>query len=117
MDRSLGVGLTLVDYFSIVPVASVVQGIPIAPAGWGIGEAVYGTLIGKFGALALPGIPESEQMMRTRGVALSVLHRTHVVTWSLLGGVFMLIHRHKPTISLQKDPWADTQTKPPGDQP
>jgi len=117
MDRSLGVGLALTDYFFIVPVASVVQGIPIAPAGWGIGEAVYGTLIGKFGAVALPGVPEAEQMMRTRGVALSILHRAHIVAWSLLGGVFMLIHRHKPTTSLPKAPWAEAQTKPPEDQP
>jgi uncharacterized protein (TIRG00374 family) len=117
MDRSLGVGLALTDYFFIVPVASVVQGIPIAPAGWGIGEAVYGTLIGKFGAVALPGVPEAEQMMRTRGVALSILHRSHIVAWSLLGGVFMLIHRHKPTTSLPTTPWAEAQTKPPEDRP
>jgi hypothetical protein len=117
MDRSLGVGITLTDYFFIVPVASVVQGVPIAPAGWGIGEAAYGALIGKFGAMALPGVPEAEQMMRTRGVALSVLHRTHIVAWSLLGGIFMLIHRHKPATSLPNNSGTATQTKPPKDQP
>jgi len=117
MDRSLGFGLSLTDYFFIVPVASVVQGIPIAPAGWGVGEAAYGALIGKFGAVTLPGVPEAEQIMRTRGVALSVLHRTHVVAWSMLGGAFMLIHRHKPTTTLPNDPRADAQTKPPEDQP
>jgi glucose uptake protein GlcU len=31
--------------------------------------------------------------MRTRGVALSVLHRIHVVAWSLLGGIFMLTEK------------------------
>jgi hypothetical protein len=113
MDRSLGVGLALADYFFIVPVASVVQGIPIAPAGWGIGEAAYGALIGKFGAAALPGVPEAEQIMRTRGVALSVLHRTHVVAWSLLGGVFMLTYRRKLTAPLANNPWADTRKNPP----
>ena len=103
MDRSLGVGLALTDYFFIVPVASVVQGVPIAPAGWGIGEAAYGALIGKFGAAALPGVPEAEQIMRTRGVALSVLYRTHIAAWSLLGGIFILIHRRKQTATLQGD--------------
>jgi uncharacterized protein (TIRG00374 family) len=117
MDRSLGVGLTLADYFFIVPVASVVQGIPIAPAGWGIGEAAYGALIGKFGAVALPGVPEAEQMMRTRGVVLSVLHRTHIAAWSLLGGIFMLIHRHKPTTPLPNIPRANAQIKSSEDQP
>ncbi|MBR03177.1 MAG: hypothetical protein CL394_07620, partial [Acidiferrobacteraceae bacterium] len=50
-------------------------------------------LIGKFGAATLPGVPGAEQLMRTRGVALSVLHRTHVAVWSLLGGLFVLIDR------------------------
>ena len=93
MSEALGVGITIADLFFIVPVASVIQGIPIAPAGWGIGEAAYGTLIGKFGASALPGVPDAEQVMRTRGVALSVLHRVHVALWSLIGGLAMLIDR------------------------
>lgn len=94
MDRALGVGLGIADYFFIVPVAAVIQGIPIAPAGWGIGEAAYGALIGKFGAATLPGIPNAEEVMRTRGVALSVLHRVHVAAWSLLGGLAILIDRN-----------------------
>lgn len=93
MSEALGVGITLADLFFIVPVASVIQGIPIAPAGWGIGEAAYGALIGKFGASALAGVPDAEQIMRTRGVALSVLHRVHVAIWSLIGGLAMLIDR------------------------
>ena len=93
MSEALGVGISITDLFFIVPVASVIQGIPIAPAGWGIGEAAYGTLIGKFGASALPGVPDAEQVMRTRGVALSVLHRVHVAIWSLIGGIAMLIDR------------------------
>ena len=95
MDRALGVGLSLTDYFVIVPVAAVAQAIPIAPAGWGIGEAAYGALIGKFGAAALPGVTDAEQMMRTRGVALSVLHRTQTVIWSLAGGVLLLLDRQR----------------------
>ena len=93
MSEALGVGVSVADLFFIVPVASVIQGIPIAPAGWGIGEAAYGTLIGKFGASALPGVPDAEQVMRTRGVALSVLHRVHIALWSLIGGIAMLIDR------------------------
>ena len=94
MSQALGVGISLTDLFFIVPVATVIQGIPIAPAGWGIGEAAYGALIGKFGAATLPGIPDAEQVMRTRGVALSVLHRVHVAAWSLLGGLAVLVDRN-----------------------
>ena len=93
MDKALGVGLPLEDYFFIVPIAAVVQGIPIAPAGWGIGEAAYGALIGKLGAGTLIDTPDAEQIMRTRGVALSVVHRVHVAIWSLLGGALVLIYR------------------------
>ncbi len=93
MAESLGVGIGLADLFFIVPVASVVQGVPIAPAGWGIGEAAYGFLIGKFGAANLGGVAGAEEIMRTRGVALSVLHRIHVAAWSLLGGLFMLTEK------------------------
>ncbi|XXK21400.1 lysylphosphatidylglycerol synthase transmembrane domain-containing protein [Arenicellales bacterium nBUS_48] len=95
MSESLGVGVSLKDLFFIVPVASIIQGIPIAPAGWGIGEAAYGALIGKFGAVSLPDTVDAEQIMRTRGVALSILHRIHVVAWSLLGGLLVLLDRKR----------------------
>ena len=109
MSQALGVGIALTDLFFIVPVASVIQGIPIAPAGWGIGEAAYGALIGKFGAATLPGIPDAEQVMRTRGVALSVLHRVHVAVWSLLGGLAVLVDRNAhPEDDSTKDNPADS---------
>lgn len=95
MSESLGVGISLADLFFIVPVASVIQGIPIAPAGWGIGEAAYGALIGKFGAVTMPQIPDAEQIMRTRGVALSVIHRVQGAMWSLLGGLAIMIDRRE----------------------
>ena len=90
MAQAIGVGLPWIDYLSIVPAAMVVQAIPIMPGGWGIGELAYGTLIAEFGAETLPGVPDAEQIMRTRGVALSVVHRIHVIAWSLLGGLLML---------------------------
>lgn len=104
MSESLGVGISLKDLFFIVPVASVIQGIPIAPAGWGIGEAAYGALIGKFGAVSLPATVDAEQIMRTRGVALSILHRIHVVAWSLLGGLLVLLDRKREFENPPKTP-------------
>jgi uncharacterized protein (TIRG00374 family) len=93
MAQAIGVGLPWIDYLSIVPAAMVVQAIPLMPGGWGIGELAYGTLIAEFGMQALPGVPDAEQIMRTRGVALSVVHRIHVIAWSLLGGLLMLWDR------------------------
>jgi hypothetical protein len=85
----------LTDYFIICPIVFVLQGIPIAPAGWGIGEALFGGLIGKFGAANLGGLVGVEAMMRTRGVAVSILYRSQVALWSLLGGLFTLIERRR----------------------
>ncbi len=112
MDRALGIGLSLTDYFVIVPVAAMAQAIPLLPGGWGVGEIAYGTLIGKFGAAALPGVADAEQMMRTRGVALSVLHRTHIMIWSLVGGVLLLVdrQRHPSNRNLDFDSDDDDQT-------
>ncbi len=93
MAQAIGVGLPWTDYLSIVPAAMVVQAIPLMPGGWGIGELAYGTLIAEFGVETLPGVPDAEQIMRTRGVALSVVHRIHVMAWSLLGGLLMLWDR------------------------
>ena len=93
MAQAIGVGLPWIDYLSIVPAAMIVQAIPGLPGGWGIGELAYGTLIAEFGAETLPGVPDAEQIMRTRGVALSVVHRIHVIAWSLLGGLLMLWDR------------------------
>ena len=99
MAQAIGVGLPWTDYLTIVPAAMVVQAVPIMPAGWGIGELAYGTLIAEFGAETLLDVPDAEQIMRTRGVALSVVHRIHVIAWSLLGGLLMLwdrqLHRKK----------------------
>jgi uncharacterized protein (TIRG00374 family) len=103
MDRALGVGLDIEDYFIICPVVFVLQGIPIAPAGWGIGEFLFGGLIGKFGAASLGGVAGAEGIMRTRGVALSILYRMQVAIWSLLGGLFAVIERRRrPTIVNQE---------------
>lgn len=90
IDRALGVGLAVTDYFVIVPLITIASAVPITPNGWGVGEALYGTLVGKLGAVYLPDVPNAEQIMRTRGVALSVLHRIQLVLWSLLGGLFLL---------------------------
>jgi len=34
-------------------------------------------------------------MMRTRGVAVSILFRSQAALWSLLGGLFTLIERRR----------------------
>jgi uncharacterized membrane protein YbhN (UPF0104 family) len=70
--------VSLAQYFVIVPVASMVSAIPIAPAGWGLGEAIYQYLFelaGASGAL---------------GVAVSVTFRLTQMLVGCAGGLFLL---------------------------
>lgn len=81
LGRAYGVRaeeVSLAQYFVIVPVASMVTALPIAPAGWGLGEAIYQylfELVGASGAL---------------GVAVSVTFRLTQMLIGCAGGLFLL---------------------------
>ena len=70
--------LDLLDYVIVVSVGNTVSALPIAPGGWGVGEAAYGYLYTRLGAAA------------TLGVATSVGYRLCNMVIGLLGGVFLL---------------------------
>ncbi|HJO26368.1 MAG TPA: lysylphosphatidylglycerol synthase transmembrane domain-containing protein [Planctomycetota bacterium] len=56
IGAALGLGVALAGYFQIVPISETLQALPISPAGWGVGEAVYTVLFkeaGETAALAL----------------------------------------------------------------
>jgi len=97
MGKALDIGVPTFDYFVLIPVINIVSAIPIAPNGWGIGEKLYHTLFGTYCAQYLAGVPDAADVMGTRGVALSVLYRLHLMLWSLLGGLFVLLEKDKVT--------------------
>ncbi len=101
VGEALGVGMPPLEYFVLVPMITILSAFPIGPNGWGVGEALYKTLFGKFGAPHLVDVakPTAEFIMGTRGVALSVLYRVHLTLWSLVGGVLVLFERDKVTRS------------------
>jgi len=70
--------VNLLEYFALVPIANIVSSIPIAPSGWGVGEAVYIYLFTLVGASA------------SLGVAVSVSFRLCQLLLGLLGGLFLL---------------------------
>ncbi|MEO0481693.1 MAG: lysylphosphatidylglycerol synthase transmembrane domain-containing protein [Planctomycetota bacterium] len=96
MGEALGVGLDPIDYFAIMPVVLMGSAVPILPAGWGVGELLTGEMFARFGAGSLAGpVADPEAVMRTRGVALSVLYRVHLTVWSLVGGLMLLLDKNR----------------------
>lgn len=90
IGHGLKTGLPDPEYFVLVPIINIVSAIPIAPNGWGVGEALYANLFARYGALYLPGVADAEQVMRTRGVAVSLLFRVCTTIISLVGGLVLL---------------------------
>lgn len=74
------------DYFVVVPVANIVSALPLAPGGWGLGEAAYGVLFKMIGASA------------TLGVAISVVFRLIQLGFGLVGGLFLLLPGAKDAV-------------------
>jgi len=93
--RAIGVGMPAYEYFVLVPVIIIVSAIPIAPNGWGIGEALYAKLFGTYGAVYLPDTPNANLVMSTRGIALSILYRIVFTALSMLGGLVLLFEKQR----------------------
>ncbi len=94
---ALGVGMPVVEYFVLIPIINIVSAVPLGPNGWGVGEWLYGSLFGAYGARHLTGVYDAARVMATRAVALSVLYRIHLSMWSLVGGVLMLFEKDRVT--------------------
>jgi uncharacterized membrane protein YbhN (UPF0104 family) len=93
IGQSVQASLSPMDTFVIFPVVQTLSAIPIAPAGWGIGESLYGTFFEWFGSSF------------TMGVAVSVLFRvTTQIGFGLVGGiVWMFSDRYKKHVHLIKE--------------
>ena len=92
---AIGVGIPPHEYFVLVPVITIVSAIPIAPNGWGIGEALYAKLFGDYGAVYLAGTPNASLVMSTRGIAVSILYRIVFTGLSLVGGLVLLFEKQR----------------------
>lgn len=68
----------VLDYFALVPVATMVSSLPLAPGGWGVGEAIFGYLYSLMGAGA------------ALGVAVSISFRIVQILLGLAGGLYLL---------------------------
>jgi glycosyltransferase 2 family protein len=76
LGRALSAPISLADDFVIFPVVQTISAIPVAPAGWGLGETLYGKSFALFGSTF------------TLGVAVSILFRlTTQLGFGLIGGI------------------------------
>lgn len=93
--HAVGVGIPSSEYFVLVPVIIIVSAIPIAPNGWGIGEALYAKLFGEYGAVYIADTPNAQLVMATRGIAVSILYRIVLSAISLLGGLVLMFEKQR----------------------
>jgi glycosyltransferase 2 family protein len=76
---SLGIDV----YCSTVPIIMIIQSLPIAPAGIGVGETAFQYFFGGVG------------VAKADAVALSLTYRFTAMFTSLLGGIFLVLDRKK----------------------
>lgn len=87
---ALGARLAPLDAAVVFPVVQTASALPLAPAGWGVGETLYGYFFARYGA----GF--------TLGVAVSVLFRlASQVGWGLVGGALWIAGRHRHNEEMQ----------------
>jgi glycosyltransferase 2 family protein len=79
LGRAFGDTVPTLDYFAAVPIANIATALPLSPGGWGFGEAVFGTLWEMLGGSA------------SLGIATSVTFRLLLLSFGLVGGLFLLI--------------------------
>jgi glycosyltransferase 2 family protein len=81
VGRALGDRTPVGTYLVLVPVVTLLTAVPLAPAGWGVGEALYGELFHRYGSAF------------ETGVAVSLLWRLGSMAVSLPGAVLWLRQR------------------------
>ncbi len=79
LGHAFGDSLSYFEYVGVTSIANAVSALPIAPAGWGVGEAAFGYIFGLLGAA--PSL----------GVAVSVTYRLLNMGIGLVGGLFLLL--------------------------
>jgi len=75
--------LGLDAYCSIIPIIMIISALPVAPNGWGVGEAAFVYFFGEAG------------VAKADATSLSLTFRLTATLISLLGGVFLLLDRKR----------------------
>jgi uncharacterized protein (TIRG00374 family) len=88
LARSFGAAdLSPFEGFAVVSIGNIVSALPVAPGGWGVGEAAYGYLFDMLGS------------SRTLGLATSITFRLALMAVGLLGGLLLLLPGGRETLA------------------
>ena len=79
LGAAFGAALGFAEYVAVGSIANTITSLPLAPGGWGLGEAAYGTLFALLGSAA------------TLGVAVSVSYRLLLHAIGFGGGLALLL--------------------------
>ena len=75
--------VSLTAYCSIVPIIMIGSAVPVAPAGWGVGEVLFAHFF------------KTVNVQESLAVALSFTYRITVLLVSLIGGVMLILDRRR----------------------
>jgi uncharacterized protein (TIRG00374 family) len=92
----------LVGYCSIVPIIMIISALPIAPAGWGVGEAMFVYFFSTVGV--------ADKL----AVALSLTYRITVLLVSLIGGLMLVLDRKRVMEAAAEEAGGEDGSDPPG---
>jgi uncharacterized protein (TIRG00374 family) len=79
LGHAFGARIGPLEYLGLTAIANLISSLPVAPGGWGVGEAAFGYLF------HLLGRPPA------LGVAVSITYRLLTMVLGLIGGAFLLL--------------------------
>ncbi len=85
-------------YCSIIPIIMIISAVPVAPAGWGVGEAMFAYFF------------EAVSVANSHALALSFTYRITVLLVSFIGGIMLVLDR-KRVMEASSNP-AASETSP-----
>lgn len=97
IGEALGGVMPFTNYVILVPIINICTAVPLAPAGFGVGEYLFSKFWPVFGKAYVAPMADPATFLRTQGVTLSLVYRVHLVLWSVIGGVLLLFERGHPT--------------------
>ncbi len=99
---AFGSDITFLEMLSVASVANTLSSVPLAPGGWGVGEAIFGTLFKMLGRPA------------TLGVATSVTYRLCYMGLGVTGGLTLFLPGGRQVREDVRETRVALETDPPG---